>query len=191
MTEIKIEKKKLIWPWFFVAAFIVGTIIYYFSYNNSEKDIAAPKVEEIIENKENNIVVADFISFIESDTNKMSLDHHFVNNALIKLTNAITAMSGEVGYSIKTDLSKVTKIAEMITEDPFETTHADNIRVASDILSKELENLQTGFYPTLTNEMAEVKDASTSIKPDVLALDQKNEIKNFFNKASNLLKIMN
>jgi hypothetical protein len=79
----------------------------------------------------------------------------------------------------------------MISSDPFETTHADNIRKADDILTNVLQNIQKAKYPGLADEVAELKSASESIKLDVLALEQKDEVKTFFIKAADLLQKMN
>ena len=64
-------------------------------------------------------------------------------------------------------------------------------RKADDVLTNVLRKIQMAKYPGLTNEVAELKNASESIKPGVMALDQKDEVKNFFNKASELLQKMN
>lgn len=135
--------------------------------------------------------VAAYINFAETDKDKMGLDHEYTNEALSKLIEATNAMAGEVGYEVRADLEKVKEYAEMITKDPFETTHADNIREAANILTKVLQNIQKAKYPGLTNEVAELKNASESIKPGVLTLDQRNEVKTFFSKAADLLKKMN
>ena len=100
-------------------------------------------------------------------------------------------MAGEVGYDVQADLDKVIEYAEMITNDPFETTHADNIRKAGDVLTNVLQNIQKAEYPGLTNEVAELRNTSESIEPGVLTLDQKDEVKNFFSKAAKLLQKMN
>ena len=76
-------------------------------------------------------------------------------------------------------------------QDPFETTHADNIRKADDILTNILQNIQKAKYPGLADEVAALKSASESIKPGVLTLEQKDAVKNYFAKASDLLQKMN
>jgi hypothetical protein len=77
----------------------------------------------------------------------MSLDHAYTNEALLKLIEATNAMANEVGYEVQADLEKAKEYAEMITKDPFETTHADNIRKAADILTNVLQNIQKAKYP--------------------------------------------
>jgi len=121
----------------------------------------------------------------------MSLDHAYTNEALLKLIEATDAKANEVGYEVQADLEQVKEYANMITADPYETTHADNIRKAADILSNVLQNIQKAKFPGLTEEAKELKNASESIKPAVLTLEQKDAVKNFFAKASDLLQKMN
>jgi hypothetical protein len=113
------------------------------------------------------------------------------NEALLKLIEATNAKANEVGYEVRADLEQVKEYANMITTDPYETTHADNIRKAADILSNVLQNIQKAKFPGLTGEVEELRSASESIKPGVLTLDQKDAVKNYFAKASDLLQKMN
>ena len=121
----------------------------------------------------------------------MSLDHEFTNEALLKLVDATNAIAIEVGYEVREDIEKVNEYANMITEDPFETTHAGNIRSATDILTNVLQNIQKAKFPSLADEVEVLRSASESINPKVLTLNQKDAVKNYFAKASDLLKKMN
>jgi hypothetical protein len=158
---------------------------------NEEIEEAPETTTSLIAVNENNTIVTAFIDFIEIDSNRMSLDHAFTHEALYKLTNATNAIADEAGYVVKADIDSVKMYAEMITTDPFETTHANNIRSACDIITNVLQNIQLAKYPGLTNEVAELKNASISINPDVLTLDQQDAVISFFNKAAVLLKKMN
>jgi hypothetical protein len=140
---------------------------------------------------ENNTIVTAFVDFIELDSNRMSLDHAFTIEVFLKLTNATNAISDAAGYDVKADIDSVKMYAEMITQDPFEITHANNIRRACNILTKVLQNIQVAKYPGLTTEVAELKNASISINPDMLTLDQQDAVISFFKKAAVLLKKMN
>jgi len=192
MTEIKIEKKKLLWPWILLGIVIVALIIYFLVFQTSSEEVKeVTETTDLISVKENNTTVEAYVSFIEIDTNRMTLDHTYTNEALLKLTDAANAMAGEIGYDVKADLEKVREHAKMITKDAFDTSHADSIRKAADILTNVLQNIQKAKYPGLTNEVTELKNASATINPAVLTLDQRDEVKSFFSKAAVLLKKMN
>ena len=163
MAEIKIEKKKLIWPWILLALVVIAVLIYFLAFrddadrDHAENRIEAPKTSEPIDTKtsepidiktdpinvnENNSTAEAYVSFVETSNQTMTLDHAYTNEALSKLTDATKAMAKELGYEVQADIEKAKEYAEMITKDPFETTHADNIRKAGDILTQVLQNIQ-------------------------------------------------
>jgi hypothetical protein len=200
MAEIRIERRKQAWPWVIVGIVVAALLLYFLVFRDSDKNTEAVTDEDYVTNtngtdlqevNENNSTVAAYVSFVENTRKKMGLDHAYTNEALLKLIVATNAMADEVGYEVRADLGKAEEHAQMITEEPFETTHADAIRKASDILTNVLQNIQTAHYPGLADEVGELKRASQSIKPEVLTLDQKDAVKNFFEKASDLLQKMN
>jgi hypothetical protein len=69
----------------------------------------------------------------------------------------------------------------MISSDPFETTHADNIRKADAILTNVLQNIQKAKYPGLTDEVVALKVQQS------LQANKKMQLK-LLCKASDLLK---
>ncbi len=179
---------------------IVALLVYFLAFcDNVKKTEAVTEADNItntnepdlIEVKENNGTVAAYVNFVENSKEKMSLDHAYTNEALLKLIEATNAMANEVGYDVQADIEQAKEYAKMITNDPFETTHADNIRKADGILTNALQNIQKAKYPTLATEVEALKSASESIKPGVLTLDQKEAVKNYFAKAADLLQKMN
>lgn len=199
MAEIKIEKKSMAWLWMllFVGIAVLVYFVAFHKYDDKVNETAKTSDTistggtDLINVTENNTTVAAYVNFADSNKNKMTLDHAYTNEALLKLTEATQAMADEVGYEVRADLEKVREYATMITKDPFETTHADNIKKADDILARVLQNIQMSKFPGLTNEVAELKNAAASIKPGVLALNQRSEIETFFHKAAELLRKMN
>ncbi|MCP9769891.1 hypothetical protein EGI22_18455 [Lacihabitans sp. LS3-19] len=200
MAEIKIEQKQQIWPWIVAGLAILALLIYFLvfrdSKNNSETATEAvynssTYAPNLIGINENNGTVVAYVNFVEDSKKLMSLDHAYTNEALLKLIGATEAMANEVGFEVQADMEKVKEYSEMITVDPFETTHADNIRKADDMLSKVLQNIQKAKYPSLASEVEDLKNASESIKPGILTLDQKDAVKNYFAKAAELLQKMN
>lgn len=191
MAEIKIEKKKAVWPWVLLALVLIAGIIYlYYSLTTTRDSEAVATGTEVTQPNNNIDTVNDFVTYVNSDTNKMGLDHSYTSDALVKLTQAVSAKANAIGYDIKADLDQVKQYADRITNDPFETSHADDIRKAADILSNSLQNIQEAKYPALSNDAREVKDAAAAIKPDVLTLDQKDAVKAFFSDAADLLQKM-
>jgi hypothetical protein len=186
-----------------VAGLVLAALLVYFlgfrdnNYSNTTKEVTDTNyVSQVSESdllgvKENNSTVAAFVNFVENDANRMSLDHAYTNEAFSKLTAATNAMAREIGFDIQTDIKKIEESSILITREPFETSHARNIRNAADGSTTALQNMQRAKYPGLASEVNELKSASASINPEILTLDQKDAVKNFFAKAADVLKKMN
>lgn len=159
--------------------------------NNKKEVNETERSSELINVKENNNTVSEYVRFVESDKNKMELDHAYTNEALKKLVQATNAMANEVDYDVKADMDKVKQYADKITDDPSATTHADNIRKAADIVTSALVKMQKSKFPELSKEAQDLQRASASIKPEVLTLEQKNAVKSYFEKSADLLEKMN
>jgi hypothetical protein len=192
--------RKELWPWLLAGLIIATLLIYFLVFRGNSKNTAAitdvddtsiAKKTDLLEIDEYNNTVGAYLNFIENSRDKMTLDHAYTNEALLKLIEATNAMANEAGYEVQADLEKAKEYAKMIVEDPFEKTHANNIRKAGDLLTSVLQNIQKAKYPSLAAEAAALKSASEAINPSVLTLDQKDAVKNYFVKASELLQKMN
>ncbi len=198
MTEIKIEKKKTIWPWLLLALIILAIILYFlfFRNNNNADKVAVTNTDTaatmaLIDKHENNNMVATYIAFINADTAHMAVDHSYSSEALLKLIQATRAMAGEVGFDVKVDLDSAANDANQIKVNPDATNHADLIKKTATLIGSSLKNLQQAKYPTLSIDADEVTNAASAIGTDTLTLDQKQNVKMFFDKAANLLQKMN
>jgi hypothetical protein len=188
MAEIKIEKKSPVWPWILLGLLVIGGLIYYYGYRNNDEPgvVQTPPAKAEVENDS----VAQYIQYV-NEGRTMSLDHEYTNGALLRLISAINAKAQQTGFDVKADLEKVTEHANQISEDPFETTHANSIRKAADILTDAMQNMQKAKYPNLTTQSDEVRSAANAINPDKLTLDQRDAVKSFFTKSADLLQNMN
>lgn len=201
MAEIKIEKKTPIWPWILALVLLIAILVYIFAFNDIDEEADEKQettteqtIEESEETKQialNNSEVSAYVSFIKEDPYPMGLDHEFTNEALLKLINATTAIANEVNYDIQKDIEQVRTYSEKVTSNPFETTHANSIRKATEILANVLHNIQQYAFIDLTSEATEVKNAAMAIKPDIQTLNQKHDVKNFFRQSADLLEKMN
>jgi hypothetical protein len=200
MAEIKIERKKYGWLWIVAGLVVAALLIYFLAFHDSDRDTEAVSEADYISNTNepapsgvngDNGAVASYVNFVENNEENMGRHHDYTNEALLKLIDATNAKANEVGYEVRADIETAREYANKITNEPHETTHADNIRKAADILTNVLQNIQQAEYPGLAADAEELKSASTSIKPGVLVLDQKDAVKNYFEEASDLLQKMN
>ncbi|HET8860493.1 hypothetical protein [Marivirga sp.] len=196
MAKIEIEKKTPKWPWIILVLVVISVLIYIFAFNDDDEsdDMQNQTTEESTGNRQeslNNSTVITYVSFMEDHSDDMGIDHEFTNEALLKLTNATNAMADEMSYDIKKDIDRAKTLLEKITQEPFETSHANSIKEAAGVLSQSLQNIQQNAFPDLTGEADEVKMAVAGIETDELTLDQKENVKNFFRKSADLLEKMN
>lgn len=198
MAEIKIEKEKTLWPWILIGVVLLGLLLYFLVFRDKDnagntdtgQTIESTPAQTATENNATNGgPVADYTSYINGTTT-MGLDHNFTNGALIRLANAVQAKAAQTGYSVKADLDRVKALAEQITREPEATTHADSIRRAAGILTTAMENMQKEKFPNLNAETQAVRQAVEGINPSVLTLEQKEAVRNFFDKAGALLQKM-
>lgn len=194
MTEIKIEKKKPIWPWILLLLGVLAAIWFFFLRDEgieTTDEIDSATTTELMDEPEYNGAVAEYVTFIESDPNAMGLDHEFSHEAISKLTDAVEAVAIKANYDARADIDQAKQYADMITDDPMDVTHSDQIRKAANVLSASLLNLQRAKYPEMEAEANSVVTAASKIDPAVLTLDQKDAVKTFFREAASLLTKMN
>ena len=201
MAEIKIEKKKPIWPWI-LALLVLALIIYFLFFKNTTviKNETNTNRDTIVDRTEmqddqyiddNLTDVAAFVAFVKNDDGKMTLDHEYSHNALTKLIDATEEISSKVNFDSKMDLDNARKFADEITKDPQATNHADNIKKSTDLISTVLVKVQEAKFPALKSEATKIKMASEAINVKELALNQKAKIKGFFDDSADLLEKMN
>ncbi len=197
MAEIKIEKKRTIWPWIVLGIIVIALLVYFLAIpvDRGEEEVTETTVivnkGNLMDETENNSTVAAYVAYVEDSLGQMDMTHEYTHDAIVKLTNAIEAMAGEIGFDVGTNLDEALRDANMITRDEHSTKHANHIRDAADILARTLLNMQKEFYPGLSNQAQAVMDAADKIKPGELTLEQKDAIKSFFWRAADLLKKMN
>jgi hypothetical protein len=192
MTVIKIEKKKPVWP-LILGIGIIAIIIYFFSFSEKEEPVQEVQfTEDLINVTEFNRTVAAYVNFINEDTLKMEYNDSFSKEAFLRLADATNAMADEINVDISANMARVVKYVNRIKADPIETAHADDFRNAADILTNTvLNSMQQSKYPDLASDIVELENASASIDPEVLILDQIYQIKTFFREAADLLLKMN
>ncbi|MGB7842242.1 MAG: hypothetical protein WBL21_05585 [Salinimicrobium sp.] len=214
MAEIKIEKKKPIWPWI-ILVLVILALLYFLVFANDDDtdddmdDMNTEQVEEETAWEEDTDTadweqsqadwkndslgtgtVAGYMAYV-SDKSKMGVDHEYTNNALQHLINAVQAKADEMNYDISADMKEVKQSAQKIIEDPTAATHANTIKEAGTKLANILQKMQKENYVDLSKDVEEVKTAANNIKPDVQTLQQKDQINKFFDEAADVLSKMN
>ena len=191
MAEIKIEKKKPIWPWV-VGLLVLAAIIGYFVFMvfMNDDDPGEKQDSNNITTVENDSIasaseISDYISYVNNP--EMGLDHEFSSGAIEKLVSATRATAEALNVDIEADLSQANRYAGEITKDPSKLDHADKIKKAAQSITLALKKIQTEKFPQLESEYNEIATAEEQIDPATPTLQQKDTIKMYFDKAANLL----
>lgn len=209
MAEIKIEKKKPVWPWILLGLIILGIILYFLFANNDDDmdDMDDMNTEQVQDTtyRDDQMRAADttttgwneggtdnvsrYITHV-GDRSRMGVDHEYTNTALIHLINAVESKAQEHNIDIQADMQAIRQDAEEITQDPMATDHADKIKNAGTKIANVLERIQKEKFPNLESDVEDVRSAAQEIETNVLTLDQKEKVNSFFNEAADALRNM-
>ncbi len=192
MAEIKIEKKKPVWPWIVAGIILVALIIFYFANDDDDQSVrnAEQETEVSDTNEMDNTAVVAYVQFVDAEQGRMGEDHEYTQQALQKLTEAVRELADEKGYDISADLDQAEQAANEITNDASETDHAEHIRNAADALTRAITNMQQEYYPDLQDNAQELMNTTESIDPAQLTLEQKEAVKSFFDQSAELIEEM-
>jgi hypothetical protein len=199
MAEIKIEKKKPIWPWILLVLLALG-LVWFFLMRDSDDNAAIEDEENTteqvvivedqtgMENLAMNAAdaIAKYSAYI-GDMGKMGIDHEYSNGALNYLIDAVEAKANLLEVDVKADIEEARKNASEIKEEPYNLNHADLIKDSGEIITRALFTLQKAKFPNLSQDVANVDAAVSAIKKGELTLNQKDDVNNFFKSAESLL----
>lgn len=214
MAEIKIEKKKPVWPWILLGLIILGIILYFLLANDNEKvdDMDDTDTEQVGDttfqttqtgnrntatfNRADTISdvssqsVPRFVAHVE-DKSRMGTDHEYSSRALTHLINAVEYKAQEQNVNLNADLVDIRKEAQEITTNPQATDHANKIKSAGTKIAQAIEKIQKEKFPNLEQDVEEVKTAAQGIDTKVQTLQQKEQINSFYAEAADVLQNMN
>lgn len=232
MTEIKIEKRKPVWPWV-LAGILVLAIVGYFimadddnsrdrwdnnrtetgAYNdnttNREGDWndgndradnmnnrSGDRDNKIFDNNNNNRTdartpaVANYVNYVKNDLDRNDLNNQTISQAFRQLSEATSAVASKTGYNANKSLDNIKQDINNLGNESLDRARAANIRKTADMVTNELVKIQQNHFPRLEGEAENLAGASSSIKPDELAQDQRGNIKDFLTEAADLLEKM-
>ncbi|WP_179345814.1 hypothetical protein [Winogradskyella ursingii] len=202
MAEIKIEKKKPIWPWILLALLILALIFFLMQGDDDvTDDINDDDVEMIDDDNtmDNNdtVMISDMAAskisaYNEylSDNGEMGIDHEYSFAVLSKLIDATEALANSVDVNIDADLNEARTQTASIKEDPIETDHANKIMKAGNTVVRALRKIQSQKYPSLASSCTQLQNSIMEIEPGTETLNQKEDVKDFFEQAGELLTKM-
>jgi hypothetical protein len=201
MAEIKLKKKKPVWPWILLALLILAVIGILFMTGDDDGDTMAvndnteyvePADDQEMETAGNeNQAVSDYITYIEDNSAQMGLDHEYTHRAFSLLAGAMQATAEGMNFEFDQDWQALNQEADKIREDPMKLTHANTIKDGFDQVVTSFNNIQQSEFPEMDSQVRTLEEFSNEMNPDEPTLDQKEKVKGFFEQAAMILEEMN
>jgi len=213
MAEIKIEKKKPVWPWILLVIILLAAIAY-FIYANSEEDDDYPDdmdTEEIDDVNDNTLddstTYEDAVNYSDTtnvlmqysesikDSTRIGTDSTYTKSALSNLVKVVIAKAEE--YNVQSskaleDLKSYTSQMDGMTNSSMSNTTDinKNLKTVSTNIVSVLEAIQTKQFPALQKEVADLKQTAAKMTTTSLE-NQQATLQTFFRKANDVLNNMN
>ena len=195
MAEIKIEKKKPVWPWVILVLLIIGGVLFWLLVDREKEaqNVITPISEETGQQEDTNYVdrnnpVITYVDFIESDTMQMGLDHKYTHKAFTLLAEAVIYTAENRSYDLQKDISELKEKGDRIKKDPMSLTHANTIQDGFNKVITVFENMQQEVDIAALDKL---KEYSGDLNPDVPTLEQKTAVKGFFGESAQILQDIN
>ncbi|GGG39750.1 hypothetical protein [Bizionia arctica] len=214
MAEIKIEKKKPVWPWILGFIILLGLVAYFVYENNENEDYSDDVNSEEIYNKntdtiyKNNtyqdtqaspdsnfkVALMDYSESI-SDSTRIGVDSTYTKTALYYLSNVVIATATQHDLESSKAWNDLEQYASqevgMNTSDmPERSGISKNLKSVTNNIVTVLETLQTKNFPALQAEVANLKATSNKLTSSTID-KQKTTLQTFFRKANEVLIKMN
>lgn len=204
MEEIKIRKKRPAWPW------ILGLIILFFVGWGIYRTLRPEVVEEdvvVVQSDENSNIshnnsnnkkknkpeaIQELISFADENGQQIGLDHVYTGSGIDKLADALEEVKNDNGIdnnAVSNDLEAMRSQANFIRKNEESLDHADSIKAAFEEATDAFAIIQNEAFPDNSGEITELKQKADRISTVTPVLDQKQNIRSFFDQSVQTLEI--
>ncbi len=214
MAEIKIEKKKPVWPWVLVVLIILAAIYFFWYYNdgniNDTQDIipiqdSISRYDETFGNQGSDTLnlynrnygtvrgeqaLAEYFSFVDNKDNRTA-DHGYYRNGFFTLIAATKRQSEMKSVEVSQNVESAMDHAENLTNGQATTAKANHAKQAADEIAKALKTIQQKEYDNLSNEADDLNKAVANIDGSQNLDQQSSNLNTFFDMAARLLQKMN
>ena len=209
MAEIRLEEKKggNGWIWWLLGIILLGLLAWVIAdalFDGDDDDVEEVTMVEPVETEpvvtepvmaDGDNAISNYLTWWNADMGKMTVEHETTHNGLTNLASALGYAAMKVDdvsrAGVQAELDKMNNLADNITEDWDSGEHADQIKKALQQASMVFEKIQMASYPDMADEISMLKKQAADIDPATLTLDQKGQVKDYFQKAADVLTKMN
>lgn len=215
MAEIKIEKKKPVWPWILGIILLLAIIFFIWNYTDSDltEDTLLVDNDSIVSMDENRVyndrgsdsttlytgsygtvtrehALADYFKYVDNNDRTLTNEGYY-RTAFFKLITATKREAEMHNVNVTGEIETAMKDAETLTNDPGITKTPEKIRSTAEAVSRALKSIQREKFDALGNEADAVAAAANNIETKSESSQQQQNIDAFFDKAATLLQRMN
>ena len=135
-----------------------------------------------------------YLTSTENMEGDMGLGHAYSHRVLTELAQATTSLAREKGMTdagMQDKADRVMQLADDITKDPEATDHADKIKQAALLITEMLENIdQTSYNGQSRDDLTKLREEAQAIDTSTLTLEQKADVRSFFQQARTVIERM-
>lgn len=218
MAEIKIEKKKPIWPWILLILIILG-IVAYFVYANDlhedhnddfDDDVTDEQMLNPTDTTDGQMNTGDtydannsygssydeYAAFEESmrDSTRIAIDSSYTKKAFANLAKVVVKKADENNLEDSKALGDLRNFSVLMTGIANANSDMDNFKnfkTAADKVASVLGDIQSKNFPSMQQEVANLKESASKISVSTTMDKQQTEIYAFLKKSRDVLKDMN
>lgn len=214
MAEIKIEKKKPIWPWILLILIILG-VIAYFVYENKDDDYQDDYMDDVrneqmmdttdrpvsnrsIQNEDGTYgsTFDGYEAFAGSimDSTRIAVDSSYTKKAFANLAKIVVKKADENNIEESEALKDLREFSVLITTIAKTSTDMGdfkNFKTACDKVAKVLEDIQEKNYPALDQQTSELNKMASDVSASTPMANQQDKLTSFLQKSRDILQSMN
>ncbi|WP_100615746.1 hypothetical protein [Confluentibacter citreus] len=210
MAEIKIEKKSPIWPWILLAIAVIAIIVY-FVYNNEDnpsiydndtnsemRDTISNTYDDGYQSTAPYVGSSNAVQEFENsiiDSTRIGIDSTYTKTAIVNLAKVVSLKADQLNLQPSIALENLKYYSDrsngMTNSELPESSEIINFKTVSKDIVTVLETIQTKNYPSLQDEVSELKEASSKIDNNIATKEQQSTIQTFFTKAKKVVNNMN
>ena len=215
MAEIKIEKKKPVWPWILLGVLIIGIIAYVLVNNNDDDfsddsdDYMSNEIEDTRKdstdtyNSRSTIYNPDDdyedsknsmaeLMIVMKDSTRFGTDSTFTKEAFQKLAKVTVEKAKEFNIETSTALSSLELNTSMTSSSTTDHTKLNTqIKSMSDNITSVIEAIQKKQMPNKETGVSKLKQTSAKLNTTTDLAKQQANIQMFMRQAHDLLHNMN
>ncbi|MDT0691101.1 hypothetical protein RM549_15005 [Salegentibacter sp. F188] len=200
MAEIRVEKKKPVWPWILLAILVILALLYFFVWaDGNETDdemqdddqieqLEQYETQETTDNAYPENATADYLSYIENegDEDSLGVNPQYTREAFQKLGLAVSSQTSGMGSEPESDLENLAD-STRVSNAPLSN---DSIKSAGEIIVRNLEEIQRNRYPELSDEIEDLRETLNAIESTTTQASSENSeaVTRFFRRAAEVLR---